>query len=116
MGRAMTISLFSAYSLLAWFIYDQRRAIAGFNGSSQVYLAALNISVLVGTVVSLSLLVYIGISLSWYVPLLLFLWGIVAAASLSNVAERLLGRGLPELLGFLGWPLSALWTYSLIQA
>jgi hypothetical protein len=87
-----------------------------FNGSSQGFHFALNISVLLGVITGIGLLIYYFIQVAWYWPLLLFLGGSLAGGILFGLLDKALGSLSMSIASFAGWPASAVWFYFTARA
>lgn len=111
--RMQTLSFESIafYCLFSIFIFYQQLHIKNFQGSSQSFSLALNISAFAGMLTGLAYLVYYGWSVVWWAPFVIFAVGL-AASSLGMVIERLVGSLALSLSGFIGWPTCAYFMFT----
>jgi hypothetical protein len=106
--------------ILAWvgffgFLNTHQRHASNFQGSSQVFHLALNISVLLGCVVGLGLLIYYFVQVAWYWPIILFLIGSLVGGLLFGLLDAIAGRLIISLLAFIGWPVCAIWFVLIVR-
>ena len=92
----------------------QRHASA-FKGASQSFHAALNLSVILGSITGLALLVYYFMQVAWYWPILLFVGGSLIAGLTFAVLDKVVGQPAMSLLGFVVWPAAAVWAFSIVH-
>ena len=94
------------YCLFSTFVYYQQLHLKEFRGSSKVFELALSIFSLLGMIVGFGYLIYYGYKVSWWAPFGVFIIGLVFMF-LAVFIERLLGKYIMSLLGFIIWPISA---------
>lgn len=88
---------------------------ARFQGASQNYLLALQVSVILGSLVGCGLLVYYFLQVAWYWPIVLFVVGSILGGSLAGVLLGRVGLLKMSLISFIGWPASAIWAFYIVQ-
>ena len=103
------------YCLFGIFVFYQQLHVKHFQGASQSFLLALNISALVGMLAGICYLVYYGWSVVWWAPIVIFIIGLVASV-LGVLLERFVGTLALSLGGFLGWPLCAYLMFAYVPA
>jgi hypothetical protein len=103
-----SISWLSAfwYCLFSMFVYYQQIHVRDFRGASKGFELVLILSAFAGIVTGLSYLIYYGWTVVWWVPILIFVAGMLFTI-VGVLIERLLGPFMLSLLGFIGWPLCA---------
>ena len=75
MFSSLPISLIISWILFFGFLNTHQRHAAHFKGASKGYHIALQISVILGSLVGLGLLVYYFLQITWYWPIVLFVIG-----------------------------------------
>ncbi|PWW47763.1 hypothetical protein [Melaminivora alkalimesophila] len=115
MPESLPLSLLVAWVLYFGFLNTHQRHSSRFQGASQAFNAALNLSVILGVLAGLALLVYYFIRVAWYWPFLLFVAGSVIAGLLFGVLDRKVSQPALSLLGFLAWPAAAIWAFLIIR-
>jgi hypothetical protein len=115
MSASMPWSLLIAWILFSGFSNTHQRHAANFQGSSQGFHLALNISVLLSLVVGLGLLIYYFIQVAWYWPIALAALGAIIGGLTFGLLDVKLGRLTVSVLSFLGWPAAAAWALFLIH-
>lgn len=128
--ESMPISLLVAWVLMKGFVNTHQRHAANFRGASLQFQAALHISSMLGMLAGVGLLIFYFTKAAWYYPIMLFVIGMVGGGAvfglLDVAAERAaqqifktgsqgIGQMIMSPLGFVGWPLSAIWSFSLMQ-
>lgn len=116
MSASLPIILMAAWGLLFGFVNTHQRHASNFRGSSRGFLAVLQASVLLGTLVGLGLLVFYFTRVSWYWPLVLFALGSAVGGLVFGLLDVKLGQLAMSIIAFLGWPAAAIWMYFIVQA
>lgn len=98
------------YSLFKIFTFYQILHFKNLKGESQAFYFALGTSALLGTITSITYLIYYGWMVAWWAPIPILLIGMIAA-SLGSVFERLAGAFALSILAFVGWPVSAFFMF-----
>jgi len=88
------------------FVFYQQLHARNFRGSSKGFEAILMLSAFSGMITGLSYLIYYGWTVVWWVPIPIFVVGLLFTI-VGAFVERLLGPIVLSLLGFIGWPLCA---------
>ncbi len=101
------------YCLFSAFLFYQQIHMKNFQGASQYFLLALNISVLAGTVTWFAYIIYYGWTISWWAPFVIFVIGLVFM-QLVFLLERVVGVLALSISGFVGWPFSAILMFWLL--
>lgn len=78
------------YCLFCIFIFYQQLHVKNFQGSSQVFALAINISALLGFLTGLAYLGYYGWKIVWWAPIIIFVIGLLASI-LGILIERVVG-------------------------
>lgn len=115
MSDSLPWSIFGATAIFIGFLNTHQRHVARFQGSSQLYLFALLVSVTLGTLVGLALFVYYFLAVGWFWTVILFFGGSLVAGILFGTFGNILGLLAMSLISFLGWPIAALLMYFLIR-
>lgn len=115
MPDSMPLSLVIAYLAFFGFLNTHQRHSSRFEGASQIYHLALNISLLIGVLVGLGLLIYYGYLTAWYWPIVLFLTGSLIGGLIFGLFDVTLGLLIMSLVSFPGWPISAYIMYRIIN-
>lgn len=103
------------YCLFGIFVFYQQLHVKNFQGASQSFALALNISAFAGMLTGLAYLIYYGWSVVWWAPIVIFVIGLVASM-LGFLLERLVGSLALSLGGFIGWPVSAYFMFSYVPS
>ncbi len=103
------------YCLFGIFVFYQQLHVKNFQGASQSFALALNISAFAGMLTGLAYLIYYGWSVVWWAPIVIFLIGLVASM-FGFLLERLVGSLALSLGGFVGWPVSAYFMFSYVPS
>lgn len=103
------------YCLFGIFVFYQQLHVKNFQGASQSFALALNISAFAGMLTGFAYLVYYGWSVVWWAPIVIFLIGLIASL-VGFLLERLVGSLALSLGGFIGWPVSAYFMFSYIPS
>ncbi len=106
----MPVSLIVAYVLFSTFSFYQKLHISKFRGRSQVFEFFLNLSALMAMICGLAFLVYYGWNVRWYLPILLFILGLIALAIWFMIEALLKVRDLAFIMSmtaFIVWPVAA---------
>jgi len=96
----------AAYCVFGIFVFYQQLHVKNFQGASQAFALALNISAFAGMLTGLAYLVYYGWTVVWWAPVVIFVIGLLALL-LAFLLERVVGSLALSLGGFIGWPVSA---------
>ncbi|MCB2182229.1 MAG: hypothetical protein KQH63_09405 [Desulfobulbaceae bacterium] len=115
MPEFMPLSLVITYIAFFGFLNTHQRHSARFEGASQTYHLALNISLILGVLVGLSLMIYYGYLTVWYWPIVLFLLGSLIGGLLFGLLDVTIGLLIMSLLSFAGWPISAYVMYRIVS-
>jgi len=115
MSASMPWSLVIAWSIFFMFVSTHQRFAKDFQGRSQGYRYALTVSMLLGTLIGLSLMLYYCFQVTWYWPIVLFLVGSFIASMLFVFLLHTIGTLSMSLLAFIGWPASAVWAFLIIR-
>lgn len=113
-ANSMPLSLIISWSLFFNFINTHQRHADRYQGASQAYFFALQVSFVIGCFVGLGLLIYYFMQVSWYWPLVLFLLGTISGVLFGFLEVKIGIVGL-SLFSFIGWPASAIWTFLIIK-
>jgi energy-converting hydrogenase Eha subunit A len=102
---------FSLISIASWLafcilVFCQQTQVRRFRGSSQLYLLALNLSVLLGLITGLGYIVRYAWIVAWWTPLIILPVGLLGA-TLGVIFERIVGTFILCLVAFAGWPVFA---------
>lgn len=103
------------YCLFSIFVFYQQLHVKNFQGASQSFALALNISAFAGMLTGFAYLIYYGWSVVWWAPIVIFVIGLVASM-LGFLLERLVGSLALSLGGFIGWPVSAYFMFSYVPS
>lgn len=95
------------------FVFYQQLHVKNFQGASQSFALALNISAIAGMLTGLAYLVYYGWSVVWWAPILILVIGLLASM-LGFFVERVVGSLALSLGGFIGWPVCAYFMFSYV--
>ncbi len=114
-STSLPLSLLFAWCLYFGFVNTHQRHASAFKGASQGFHAALNLSVILGSITGLALLVYYFMQVAWYWPILLFIGGSLIAGLIFGVLDKIVGQPAMSLLGFLAWPAAAIWAFFIIH-
>ncbi|WP_426077217.1 hypothetical protein [Janthinobacterium sp. PSPC3-1] len=101
------------YVAFGIFVYYQQLHTKNFQGDSEGFHMALNLSIGIGMIVGLLYLVNYGIATTWWVPIVIFVIGILGTF-VGVIAERIIGTQTLSLAGFIGWPLCAYYMFAYI--
>ncbi|OYT90431.1 MAG: hypothetical protein CFE43_18225 [Burkholderiales bacterium PBB3] len=93
------------------FVFYQQLHVKNFQGASQSFALALNISAFAGMLTGVAYLLYYGWSVVWWAPVVVFVIGLVGSL-LGFLIERVVGSLALSVGGFIGWPLSAYFMFS----
>ena len=111
MFEYMPIPLIAAWCIFTLFGFYQKLHIRDFKGESQVFLLLLNLSALGSMIFAVGFLVYYGVAVKWYLPLILLALGLAFKFTWFAIEAKLGARWIPlafSLLGFVGWPACAI--------
>jgi len=115
MDSSIPLSLIISWILFFGFVNTHQRHAMRFQGASQGYLLALQASVVLGSLVGLSLLIYYFIQVSWYWPLVLFVVGSLIGGLFFGFLDGKIGVLGMSFVSFIGWPASAIWAFFIIR-
>ena len=104
----------SFIQVFSTFAYYQSLHATNFRGASKGFWFILSLSASVAMICGLVFLVYYGWNVRWYLPILLFVLGLVVKAVWFAVEASLKNRDLPFLLslvGFVAWPIAAVFMF-----
>ena len=107
----MPVFLITAWSLFTVFAFYQKLHIRDFQGASQAFLLILNISAFGSMIFGVGFLIYYGVTVKWYLPIILLVIGFVVKFIWFAIEAQLGIKQLPlviSILGFIGLPLCAL--------
>ncbi len=110
MFENMPILLIIAWSLFTVFAFYQKLHIRDFQGASQGFLLMLNLSSLGSMIFAVGFLIYYGVTVKWYFPIILLIIGLLVKFIWFAIEAQLGKKWLPfvfSTLGFIGWPLCA---------
>lgn len=113
MTESMPFTLVAAWTLFFGFVNTHQRHANRF--PSGRFTVALQVSVLLGSIVGIALLGYYFTLVAWYWPIVLFLIGSLAGGILFGTLDA---KVMPLIMGavsFIGWPASAIWAFMIIQ-
>lgn len=105
-----SIAFYCAFSI---FVFYQQLHVKSFQGESQSFALALNISAFAGMFTGLTYLLYYGWSVVWWAPILILVIGLLTSM-LGFLMERLVGPLALSLGGFVGWPVCAYFMFSYV--
>lgn len=115
----MPISLITAYVLFSTFAFYQTLHVKKFRGESQTFGLVLTISSFAAFICGIIFFIYYGWTVRWYLPILLFVTGLVVKTVWFGFEVRLGFEDLPfilSLLGFVVWPAAAVWMFLAVPA
>ena len=104
------------YCVFGIFVFYQQLHVKHFQGASQSFALALNISAFAGLLTGLVYLLYYGWSIVWWVPIVIFVIGLVASSVLGFLIERIVGSLALSVGGFIGWPICAYFMFSYVPS
>ena len=113
--QTLSSSSIAFYCRFGIFVFYQQLHVKNFQGASQSFALALNISAFAGMLTGFAYLVYYGWSVVWWAPIVIFLIGLIASL-VGFLLERLVGSLALSLGGFIGWPVSAYFMFSYIPS
>jgi hypothetical protein len=111
----MPFTLIAAWVIFFSFVNAHQRHAMRFRGASQSYLIALQVLVLLGSMVGLGLLGYYFIQVAWYWPIALFVIGSLAGLLPLGRLNSETGQLGISVIAFIGWPASAVWAFMIIH-
>jgi hypothetical protein len=103
------------YCLFGIFVFYQQLHVKNFQGASQSFALALNISTFTGMLTGIAYLIYYGWSVVWWASIVIFFIGLVASM-LGFLLERFVGSLALSLAGFIGWPVCAYFMFSYVPS
>jgi hypothetical protein len=103
------------YCVFGIFVFYQQLHVKNFQGTSQSFALALNISAFAGMLTGLAYLLCYGWSVVWWAPIVIFVIGLVASM-LGFLIERVVGSLALSVGGFIGWPICAYFMFSYVPA
>ncbi|MEQ1486378.1 hypothetical protein [Methyloglobulus sp.] len=115
MSTSLPVDLIISWIVFVGFVNTHQRHAMHFRGASQGYLLALQVSVLVGSLVGLGLLGYYFMQVAWYWPIVLFVVSSLVGGLLFGVLDGKIGQLGMSMLAFFGWPASAVWAFLIIN-
>lgn len=95
------------YYIFCIFLSVQVLHATDFRGYGKGAQLALNLSIALAAVTALAYLIYYGIVGTWWLPLILFVLGIIALSMGRNIRSIFSNWWILSLLGFIGWPVCA---------
>ncbi len=110
MFENMPILLIIAWSLFTVFAFYQKVHIRDLQGASQGFLLMLNLSALGSMIFAVGFLFYYGVTVKWYLPIILLIIGLVVKFIWFAIEAQLGKKWIPfffSILGFIGWPICA---------
>jgi hypothetical protein len=113
--QILSLPSISFYCLFSIFVFYQQLHVKNFQGASQVFALALNISAFAGMLTGLAYLAYYGWSVAWWAPIVILVIGLLVSM-FGFLIERLVGSLILSLAGFVGWPLSAYYMFHYVPA
>lgn len=113
MLEIIPIKIILLYSFFKTFLFYQQLHFKNFRGASKLFEIILGLSVAIGTINGLIFLVYYGIKVVWWAPIILFVIGMLFQI-IVNFIEVLVGRFTLSLVGFIGWPVCLYFLFTLI--
>ena len=111
--QALSWPSISFYCFFCIFLFYQQLHVKNFQGSSQGFALALNISAFLGLLTGLAYLGYYGWHVVWWASIIIFAIGILTSL-LGFLAERLVGSLVLSLTAFVGWPICAYFMFSYV--
>jgi hypothetical protein len=115
MTNSMPWMLVITWSFFFGFVNTHQRHLAHSKGSSRKYHLLFQISVVLGSIIGLSLLVYYFLNVAWYWSTILVVVGYLLAGVVFGVLDDIIGEVGINMLSFVGWPIFAEWTYLTIN-
>lgn len=115
MPSSLPFVLVVAWSLFFGFLSTHQRHASHFRGSSQGFFLALNLSVILGSLVGLGLFIYYFTQVTWYWPIALIIGGSIVGGLLFGALDVLFGALTLSLLAFIGWPSAAAWAFLIVR-
>ena len=103
------------YCVFGIFVFYQQLHVKNFQGASQSFALALNISAFAGMLTGLAYLLYYGGSVVWWAPIIIFVIGFLASL-LGFLIERVVGPLALSVGGFIGWPVCAYFMFSYVPS
>lgn len=110
MNNVIPWTVIIPYCLLSMFLYYQKLHAKDFRGASRTFWNILVSTGFIGTATGIVFLIYYGFKVIWWAPLLLFVLGI-GFQMLSTFLEDLIGIFAISMLGFIGWPICAVFMF-----
>jgi len=101
------------YCLFTIFVFYQQLHARDFRGASQAFGLILSLFAFAGMLTGLGYLIYYGWSVTWWVPIPIFIIGLLASF-LGFLIERLVGKFTLSMLGFIGWPACAYFMFAFV--
>ena len=111
--QTLSLPSIAFYCVFSIFVFYQQLHVKNFQGASQSFALALNISAFAGMLTGLTYLVYYGWSVVWWAPVVIFVVGLLASM-LGFLIERVVGSLALSVAGFIGWPVSAYFMFHYI--
>jgi hypothetical protein len=102
--------LIITWSLFTIFAFYQKLHIRDFRGASQGFLLMLNLSAFGAMIFAVIFLIYYGITVKWFLPIILLIIGLVIKFVWFAIEAQLKKEWIPyffSILGFIGWPICA---------
>jgi hypothetical protein len=103
------------YCIFGIFVFYQQLHVKNFQGASQSFSLALNVSALAGMLTGFAYLAYYGWSVVWWAAIAIFFIGLVASM-LGFLVERIVGSLALSLGGFIGWPVCAYFMFRYVPS
>lgn len=113
--QTLSLPSISFYCFFSIFVFYQQLHVKNFQGASQSFALALNISAFAGMLTGFAYLAYYGWSVAWWAPIIILVVGLIVSMC-GFLIERLVGSFTLSSAGFVGWPLSAYYMFHYVPA
>jgi hypothetical protein len=94
------------YCFFGLFVYYQQLHVKNFRGSSQIFQTILSLFAFAGMITGLVFLVIYGIKVIWWAPIVLLILSILSTF-IGVFIEKLIGKFIISIAGFIAWPILA---------
>ncbi len=112
MFDVLPISIILLYCCFSTLVYYQQLHVKNFQGASQIFQLILSLFAFAGIITGFVFLIYYGIKVVWWAPIILFVIGILFQF-IANFIEEAVGPFTLSFLGFAAWPLCAFFMFRL---
>lgn len=115
MPTSLPFELLVAWTLMFGFINTHQRHAKHFRGDSKTFRSALDLPFILGGLAAISLLIFYFFQVAWYWPIVLFIVSTLLGGLIFGALDVKLGVFNLSVLGFIGWPASAAWSFFVIR-